>query len=215
MGTYRQSTVACVRARLIVAGLWAGMISGCGARYDQSLNIPRGEDALLIDGLLIDGALVFQTEPVRQIGRWEELHPRLSGVDTVEVDPAGNVYVYDEEAGTVFVWSGEDPSEQPIETIRFDSTAATKSGPLGKIRAMSSGRPFDRVDRERIYLIDRVKERDPEFRIVTRPHPGSAEWKELKHKKFFARPNDLAVDVYGRLVVAEQDGAIEVLLPGA
>ncbi|MEN8130235.1 MAG: hypothetical protein ABFS45_08575 [Pseudomonadota bacterium] len=166
------------------------------------------------DFVKIKGGTVFMNQPALQVGGFGDENNQLGGADTVEVDRWGNLYVVDDLQNLIKVWSYYTRSGEIIEIVSSSSLETAGLDPLAEIRAISSGNPRVPAEATRLYILDRDKDRDPEYRILMRPHLFSNAWVQLPFTDFKKTPHDLTVDVFGRLIVSEKKGKLEVLLPG-
>jgi DNA-binding beta-propeller fold protein YncE len=165
------------------------------------------------DFVKIKGNIVFMNQPALQVGGFGDGKNQLGGADTVAVDQWGNLYVVDDLQNLIKVWSYYTLTGEILEIISSSSIERAGLAPLAEIRAISAGNPRVPAEATRLYILDRSKHRDPEFRILMRPHLFSNAWVQLPHTDFKKTPHDLTVDIFGRLIVSEKKGKLEVLLP--
>jgi streptogramin lyase len=165
------------------------------------------------DFVKIKGHTVFMNQPALQVGGFGDGNNQLGGADSVEVDHWGNVYAVDDLQNLIKIWSYYTLTGETLEIISSSSIEAAGLDPLAEIRAISSGNPRVSGEATRLYILDRDETRDPEFRILMRPYLFSNAWVQLPFTDFKKTPHDLTVDIFGRLVVSEKKGKLEVLLP--
>jgi len=178
--------------------------------WNARADISRGDHH---DYVHIRGPVFFMNQPALQVGGFGAGDNQLGGADTVEVDRRGNIYVYDDSQGVIKVWSYTTRTGDVLEIITSASIEAAGLAPLKEVRAISGGNLLHRREATRLYVIDRDKDRTPENRILMRPCLFSQDWTELPFTDFEKTPHDLTVDIFGRLIVSEKKGRIEVLLP--
>ncbi|MEN8130102.1 MAG: hypothetical protein ABFS45_07870 [Pseudomonadota bacterium] len=164
------------------------------------------------DYVKIKGPIVFMNQPSLQVGGFGEGDNQLENIDSVEVDEWGNLYAVDDLQRLIKVWSYYTLTGDVLEIISSVDIEAAGLGPLAEIRAISAGDPRRHHQATRLYILDRDQDRDPESRILMRPHLFSNHWVQLPFTDFEKKPHDLTVDVFGRLIVAEKKGTLEVLL---
>lgn len=160
----------------------------------------------------INGPIVFMNQPSLQVGGFGEGKNHLGGIDTVEVDEWGNFYAVDDLQQLIKIWSYYTLTGDVLEIISSIDIEAVGLEPLAEIHAIPVGSPR-RQQATRLYILDHDRGRDPESRILMRPHLFSKHWVQLSFTDFEEKPYDLTVDVSGRLIVAEKRGTLEVLLP--
>jgi DNA-binding beta-propeller fold protein YncE len=147
------------------------------------------------------------------VGGFGDGNNQLGGADSVEVDHWGNLYAVDDLQNLIKIWSYYTLTGEILEIISSSSIETAGLDPLAEIRAISSGNPRVPGEATRLYILDRDKDRDPEYRILMRPYLFSKSWVQLPFTEFNKKPHDLTVDVFGRLIVSEKKGKLEVLLP--
>ena len=173
----------------------------------------------------------YTIQPSLQLGGFGEGPDQLGGADSVEVDHRGNVYVVDDVQRQIKVWKYHTRNGQVHEIVGSGDVEAAGLGPLGEIRGIAIDRNGrGRHGRDALYILDRDKNRDPELRILLRraqdddededehdedddEDEDDARWSQLAFTDFQKTPNDLAIDRWGRIIVAEKKGIIEVLSP--
>ncbi len=164
----------------------------------------------LLNPIPLDGPVQFHPVPSLQFGGFGPNKDQLGGAETIEVDSEGNIYVVDDRQGLIKVWTQDG---KLIEQIKPEDVVGKKSKALGKVLALATGSSFQSKDNSQLYILDEDKNRFPKHRIVSRGSRKSQKWKQLYHVHFFAKPRDMTVDVWGRIIVSQTKGTIEVLAP--
>ena len=157
------------------------------------------------------GSIVFMKDPLWQYGGFGQEKDKLAGINTVEVDGAGNFYAVDEVQNQIKIWATNNCAGEVLEIIDTAKIVASNLMPLAKVRGIAVGAPGKPEESIRLLILDRQKKRDPESRIISRSTLQATAWKQLMFTDFKERPDDLTVDIHGRIVVAERNGTIEVL----
>ncbi|RMD57753.1 MAG: hypothetical protein D6828_03350, partial [Nitrospirae bacterium] len=165
---------------------------------------PTGD---LNDYTRISGNIVFMTQPELQVGGFGSGDNQLAAADTVKVDREGNIYAVDDVQNVIKVWSMDTCTGDVEEIITTEDIEAAGLSPLAEIRGIATG--FD----TKLYILDRDKKRDPKYRILMRPHIYSSDWVQLGYTEMQETPHDITVDRFGRIIIAEKKGTLEVLVP--
>ncbi len=153
----------------------------------------------------------FHTEPILQVGGFGEGDNQLAGADSIEGDNAGNIYVYDDVQGLIKVYPGGTTTGDVVDIISSADIEASGLAPLGDIEGIASGSVKANKDNTELYLLDRDSDREPQSRILYRESINDTTWEELPFTNFAERPEDITLDRWGRIVVSERDGVVEVL----
>ena len=153
----------------------------------------------------------FHTEPILQVGGFGEGDNQLAGADSIEGDNAGNIYVYDDVQGIIKVYPVGTTTGDVVDIISSADIEANGLAPLGDIEGIASGSVKAKKDNSELYLLDRDSDRDPQARILYRESINDSTWEELPFTNFAERPEDITLDRWGRIVVSERDGVVEVL----
>ena len=161
----------------------------------------------------IDGSVVFMQQPSLQVGGFDERIAQLGRIDKVAVDRLGNFYALDDLHNIIKIWSYYTLNGEPLEIISDDIIQSAGLRALAEVRAISAGARKQPLQATRIYLLDQDKNRTPESRILMRPYLFSQQWIQLPFTEFQQTPHALTVDVSGRLIVSEDKGIVEVLIP--
>ncbi len=156
-------------------------------------------------------SVIYMNQPILQVGGFGEGANQLGGADTVELDKYGNIYVVDDIQRLIKVWEYDSPDGDVLEIIGSDDLVSAGLAPLGDIQAIAIDRHGK--DHDALYVLDRDKDRDPEFRILRRSALQPYQWSQLAFTDFEKTPNDLIIDKHGSIIVVEKKGRIEVLLP--
>lgn len=161
----------------------------------------------------IDGPLVFMQQPALQIGEPGDQHDQSWRVDAIAVDRWGNLYAVDSAVNTIRVWSYYTLNGEPLEIITSEAIESAGLGPLRGIRAIFAGAHNTLLQSTSLYLLDQRRDSNSTSRILMRPYLFSEQWVQLPFDEFQQTPHDFTIDDAGRLIVAESNGMVEVLLP--
>lgn len=156
---------------------------------------------------------IVMRQPELLLGGFGPGPHQLMSANTVAVDQMGNLYVVDDRQGVIKVWSLYTMTGEVSQVIDSGILKANGLKGLGEIRAIATGGPEIPTHETLLYVLDCKEGRDPECRILVRPHFHSDQWTQLAHTDFAERPHGLVVDRDGRIIVCERKGVIEVLKP--
>lgn len=168
------------------------------------------------DHINISNQVLYMNQPSLQVGGFGSGANQLGGVDTVELDAQGNIYAVDDAQRQIKVWRYRNRQGSVASIITSADIEQAGLAPLGEIRGIATGKPqrHHRAGGRDLYVLDRDKQRDPEFRILKRARQGRhSHWTQLGYTDFAKTPHDLIIDRNGRIIVVEKKGRIEVLLP--
>ncbi len=163
--------------------------------------------------IYLDEGQYFHTAPLLQVGGFGQGDNQLAGADTIEGDNAGNIYVVDDVQGLIKVYPSDTTTGDVIDIISSADIEASGLGPLGDIEAIATGSFKDKKDNTELYILDRDSSRDPQVRILYRESLSDQTWEQLAFTDFAERAEDLVLDRWGRIVVSEREGVIQVLNP--
>ena len=192
---------------LVVASLAVPQAQNLGAPRCGRVGPSNGDPSGFVS---LGAGRRFVLDPLLQVGGFGSGPDQLAGADTVKVDSYGAMYVIDDSQNIIRVYPSQTCSGDALETIDTATIENAGLGALATLQAIAVDNP-DNGPTE-LFLIDRDANRVPESRILKRTGGAGGSWAQLPFTDFTNRPNDLVVDPFKRLLVAERNGSIDALL---